>query len=197
MRHIYQDEYKNELGKKIVDTLLQSDEETDDLTLYIEMLANEGANLDYKDYDSGNTSLMLAIGKDFPKCFLIILEHNPNLELSNGEGLKAVHIASTKGNSYYLNSLCESNADINTPDKVGNRPINYAIKSGLIENIRILFRYKCVCNFLNKFGLSIYDEAYLTGSEEVISCVLNPRSRKEHKLKRTFKKIINNMKYSK
>lgn len=197
MCHTYQDEYKNELGKRIVDTLLQSEEETDDLTMYIEMLADEGANINYKDYDSGNTSLMLTIDKNFPRCFLIILEHNPDLELSNCEGLKAIHIASKSENSHYLNSLCESYADINTPDKVGNRPINYAIKSGIIENMRILFRNKCVCNFLNKFGLSIYDEAYLTGSEEVISYVLNPKSKKEHKLKRTIKNIINNMKYSK
>lgn len=197
MDSVYIDEYKNELGRILVETLMDSFCETEELINYTNKLLDEGANINYKDYETGNTAIMIAVLKGYPNIFDNLLSRKPDLESKNSFGISVIHFAASNKSDYYLNSLCERKTDVNIPDKVGNRPINYAIKSGAIHNILILFQNNCTRNFLNSFGLSIYDEAIFTGNDEIVDCVFNKHKKKENKIKKVINKVLGNKKYSK
>lgn len=193
MNLIDKEEYSLELGASLYDAIYSSESETEDLILYVDSILEAGANVNYKDFESGNTSIMLAIKKNYPRCFNTLLKKDPDLESANVEGIRAVHLASSSAESFYLTELTKKEVDINAPDKHHNRPINYAIKNCVIENISCLFKKKCILNSLNNYGMSIYDEATLTGNDEVIKLVFNPSEKHEHKLKRLFNKLFKNV----
>lgn len=197
MYKINQDDTRENLGKTLFDAILESDSETSELIEYMDLLIRNGADIDYKDFDTGYTILMLTIDKEFKKCFDEIISVKPNLEVFSELGVTAIHLASTKEDSYYLTRLCAENIDVDLPDKLGNRPINYAIKTGKIKNISILFKNNCTKNYLNKFGLSIYDEASLTGDKEVIKIVFEGDRKEENRLKKVLGRVIKRKKYSK
>lgn len=191
MNSVSNEEYKEYLGSLLVSTLMQSNEETNDLIIYIDKLVKGDADLNYKDSKTGNTALMITVLKNFPNSFRIIINKKQNLESTNFYGATVTHLASSNEDSFYLSELCSKNVDCDAPDKDGNRPINYAIKAGCVKNIDILFKNNCTKNFLNKYGLSIYDEANLSGHEEVISFLFQPKRKNEHKLKRIIEVIRN------
>ena len=186
------EEYKYELGKQLYNSIECCEEETEEFLDCLDELLKKEACVDYQDPNTENTPLMLAIEKDFGYTFLCLLSCLPNLELTNKEGISALHIASRKVNPYYLTRLCDEYVDLDLPDKAGNRAINYAIIAERLENIKTLMKKKCTLNYLNRDGLSIYDVACSTRNAEIINYVFNPKKKKDKKsLIRSFINLKN------
>lgn len=177
-------EYKNIMGKRLFEGLIQIQEESINSIIFVNYLLEHGAYVDYQEPETGYTSLMLAIEHDLEDTFDILLSYSPDLEISNKIGATSLHIAAASKNPHYLEKLCKKRVFIDAPDKRGNTPINYAIKAGVVPNIRALRKYGCILNYLNYFGESIYDLAQETENEKVIACVYNNEDKTRNLLQR-------------
>lgn len=164
-------EYKENMGKRLLEGLMQMEAEDESSLCYIEYLTEYGADVDYQDPKTGYTPIMVAIEHNLEKSFDNILSFEPNLEAANFWGIKPIHLAAAQENQHYLRSLCKKRVDVNAFDKHGNRPLNYAIRKEAVPNIRILMKRSESLNYLNNVRKSIYDEALETQNQEVIDCV--------------------------
>lgn len=184
-------EYKYAMGERLYKSIDEATEETQELIDYVESILKEDIHVNYKNIHSGHTSLMLSIEKDFQTIFNILMEYNPKLEIADGEGISAIHLASVSTNPHYLVSLCDHDAYLDAQDTHGNRPINYAINARLVQNIGELLSRNCTTNHLNAYGHSIYDDALTTGNENVIESVFNYDKKKKKGIRGKIKSLIN------
>lgn len=98
--------------------------------------------LGWKD-DYANGLVHWACKRNFNELFNLTVENNLNLNLTNNGGRTPLHLAciknNVKNNMKIVKSLIEKNASLNIIDFESNLPINYAIKYGKLELVKLLF----------------------------------------------------------
>lgn len=181
----------DEIEREIFETLSKCYEENPRLISSMEKILSKNININYQDKKNGCTFLMVTIENNLPILFNLILKYRPLLDIKNANGKTATHYAAKSSNNDYLTKLIQVGSNLNVHDKSGNTPINEAIQSCIIPNIKTLIDNEAVLNFLNYRGLSIYDIAYLTGNPEVIEFISHyPKKDKNKKgpIRRLFHK---------
>ncbi|KFY68452.1 hypothetical protein V496_01074 [Pseudogymnoascus sp. VKM F-4515 (FW-2607)] len=89
---------------------------------------------------------------------LILQRRWANIESVSKNGLRAIHYAVIRGNTFVLANLLEAGAEVDAPDSFGNTPLHYANMYSNIEKMSLLIGHGAkVCSKTNRLGAWCYD----------------------------------------
>ena len=100
----------------------------------------------------------------------LLLEHNPDVNIQDGDGSTPLHWCAIKGNGNLCRLLLEHNADVNIRDKHGYTPLHWPARVGNEHLCRLLLEHNAMPRH-PKFELSSAQNAiqtkYTTGVASV------------------------------
>ncbi|MBN2270416.1 MAG: ankyrin repeat domain-containing protein [Sedimentisphaerales bacterium] len=152
----------NSKGQTPLQMVRRADEET--FKELMDLLLSNGANLNAKD-DSGCTLLDdVALGRSEPEIFEFLL--------SKGADANNIHLAAYRGDVNRVKSFLKEGADINEKRTTRQRtPLDYAVKGGKVEAVRLLIAEGADINAGDK-DTPVLIQAVISGNTEIAGLLL-------------------------
>ncbi|MFH1283279.1 MAG: ankyrin repeat domain-containing protein [bacterium] len=102
----------------------------------VKLLISKGSHLNHKTREG--TPLILASLMGHSKIVNVLLDNNAEINLTDSNGMTALHWASSEGNFEIVKTLLDHNADSNKLTNNGLKPIDLAIQNKKANIIKIL-----------------------------------------------------------
>lgn len=115
----------------------------------------------------GETTLHIAVDKGNVYIARLLLEHNAPTELLYDNGESLIYRAAVN-NIHMLNALIQYNADVNYPNRNGETPLIFAVKSKRKSLIDLLMQNGADSGLKDKLGCSALDYARVIKRTDII-----------------------------
>ena len=104
----------------------------------------------------GRTILMHCCIYNFPASFDFLIQHGANINLQDGKGMSALHMAVLYEEHQFVETLLRSGANVDLVDVFGNNPF-FRVKYYDTYMIRLLLNFHCDPYHKNNYGKSAFD----------------------------------------
>ena len=94
----------------------------------VELLLDNGAQIDYQVPSDGNTALHLAVDSNQQQTIEVLLSKEANPNIKNDKGETPLHLAVKNGNREAVRLLLRNDADPNVEDNEGSTPFTHELK---------------------------------------------------------------------
>jgi len=126
-----------------------------------------------KSFD-GTTPLLRALQFNYIECVLSLLKFNANVNITDTNGVSALHISASNGNIECITLLLSRGAKIDGTERLGRTPLHYAAIRGQNESIKALCSHGA--NIAKKEllgGFNTLHAAAYSGHAECIHTLIN------------------------
>lgn len=124
----------------------------------LQLLADEGYNLDAKDA-RGWTALMMVASCGHASCLLLLLKQGCRADAHDPRRWTAATHAAAEGQERCLRLLAEAGADVSLPDFMGATPAMRAAIGGHTQCLRVLAECRCALDSTDRFGMTALQHA--------------------------------------
>ena len=144
----------------------------------IESSIENGVDIDFKDRDSGVTSLMVAIFLGRTEVVRLLLEKEIKVNSRDNNGWTSLMWAGSVGNKDFVEFLLDFNTDIDKTDidladNDNITPLMFSITSGYGDITRLLVEREAGVNFRDRYSNTALILAAVNGNESTVRLLVD------------------------
>lgn len=151
------EEESNVLGQELFELISKKDYSEDKELDKVVELIYKGANVEYKNENKGDYSLLTCSQKNYLKTFIVLLKSGANINQTNNYLITSTMVAASYGNKEILELLILMKADINARCLDGENAIMNAKRYNQIDCFNILIDANAYLNNRNLTNQTILD----------------------------------------
>ena len=134
----------------------------------IKTLISMGVDINTKDKKVGNTALMYAVNRGYPKIVSLLISHGADVNTKNKNGKTPLMVATISGYPKIVSLLISHGADVNAKDKRKVTPLMYAVYLNNSKLVKLLLTHGADVNIETENGSTALDIAIYKHYKNII-----------------------------